>query len=373
MRKILENAWDIIRNPSNNNSQVALAIAVIVVASVAGLLLAFLYGFSARPPGLFSGLTGGLVALLSCVGAFAAGGMLGLLFGSPSWGNGVQARVETTEQARMSPSQSQSIRPNTSLERIADWLTTMIVGLSLVHLQTIEDRATQMGVWLTRAISGIESSMNGTPGAVLALGFSFSGFLLVYLWALRFLPSELRSSYTELAERLETVEKRSTQLLEKFKQQPYYILPEYAHTALERKLTDFHVDPETSKDILSRYRQARTADDEPMRAFGQTTFDGYELSARVSPEAPNLFRIEIELHAPEGSPAMVLWLLHNTFGPEVISPCPIEDGKAIYSTAANEAFWVGAVIPVQGQPTIKLSFDLRQASGATPEFIGSSS
>jgi hypothetical protein len=379
-RSLLGRAWDIIREPSNKNSQVALAIAVIVISAMAGLLCAVVYGAAARSGGIADRMTGAFVAVLCCIGAFAVGGMLGLLFGSPSWGGSVPRPVADSAGANKSgqdsgtgndAGQQTGVRPNTSLERIADWLTTMIVGLSLVHLKSIEDRSTTASIWLTGAITGAPHTTNGTAGMMIVLSYGFFGFLLVYLWAMRFLPSELRSSYSELSQQIESTNENVSRLLKQFKTKPLFQVSPSALDAVKRKLVDGGVDDPTASEVVTRYKLSTRADDEPMLDFGPDEQSGYVLDAHVEQSAPNLFNVHLTVTAPAGSTATKLfWLLHNTFAPEVVSECPFHESNAAYDTTVNEAFWVGVVIPVPGQAALRLALDLRKVEGATDVFRG---
>lgn len=379
---MLESAWDIIRQPSNNNSQVALAIAVILLSTLLGSVFAFLYGYVAREAGGLSRLTGGTIALLACGGSFAVGGMLGLLFGSPTWG-GRAAVVnkgdgESATSGQIAP--SYGLRPNTSLERIADWLTTMIVGLSLVHLATIEERAILLSVWLTRAISGVASQENGTPGIVIAISFSFLGFLLVYLWCMRFLPSELRDTYDvrELRNEVEDVKQLSLNLEEilaermrEFKDKAIYVVEPTKLDAIKTLLAAGGVDEDTCNEISERYRTASKADDEPIKNFGPQRDAGFALSATVSSLAAGFFRVQAKLTSPMDSKAeRVYWLLHNSFAPEVVSECQLTpDQPATYTQNVSEAFWIGAVIPIPGKPAVRLSMYLGDVENVPKEFL----
>jgi hypothetical protein len=354
--RVFRFGWSILA-PNNNNSQVALAIVVIAFSSLIGLLCAFIYGLASRSAGGWNSLTGGCVAVLACVGAFSAGGMLGLLFGSPNWGSaGAQAKEGNGEKSQ------QGIRPNTSLERIADWLTTMIVGLSLVNLKAIEERSSVLGVWLTQAISGSASAGNGTPGIVIAISFAFFGFLLVYLWAMRFLPAELRSSYSDLSARINDIEV-------KFRKEPLYKVPAETLSSTETVLRVGGVDDRTIKDVTSRYSAAQAMDDEPMKDFGPTDAQGYRVSAKVSNVGGRQCQIETQVKVPDGSTATkVFWLFHNTFTPGLVAECPVKDGYATYTTMADESFWLGLIVPLAGTDSVRLAMNLAEAEGAPDAF-----
>ena len=137
--------------------------------------------------------------LMWCVACLAAGATVGFLFGIPRSGgqmsrqnaNKGPANAAANAAAVSAQRESESGRPNTNLEEVSDWLTKILVGLSLVHLQTIEER-----VW---AISrNAAASLNNTPTAAdisaataLVVGFSVVGFLCGYLYTRLFLQGAI--------------------------------------------------------------------------------------------------------------------------------------------------------------------------------------
>lgn len=359
MSKLLANAWGVLSQKDDERTQVAFAIAVIFWVALVGAFAAFAFGFSARQSGFWSSLSGGLIATLSCVGAFAVGGMLGLLFGSPTTGSSSSAGAGSDgKQGGI------GVRPNTSLERVADWLTTMIVGLGLVNLRPIMNEATAMSVWLTQAITGATSS-NGTPGAAIALAYSFAGFALVYLWSMRFLPNELRASYDDIRQRLNTVEEEKEALL-KFKKTAVFSVQDGTLKQIGERLTAAQIPSETIVDVLARYRANRTADAEPMLDFGPAESEGYKLTAVVTDLGSRKFQISVRVDAPSAAAAgKVFWLLHNSFAPDVVSECPIEQH---YTSIVDEPFWVGALVPRPDGAPVKLAIDLGSVEGNPPNF-----
>ncbi len=361
----LQKAWLILTQRDDKPSQVALAICVIVISGTLGCAAAFLYGVTSRSGGWSSRLMGGFVAILACVGSFSVGGMLGLLFGSPTLGSG-QAKADSD-----SGNVQLGVRPNTSLERVADWLTTMIVGLGLVNLGAIKTEATSMSVWLTEAISGRTSS-NGTPGITIALGFSFAGFLLLYLWCMRFLPSELRDSYDALKARAEDAEEKARRLLLEFKERASFVVPKENLGQVRQRLIDAQVEDQVANDVVTRYTLSTRADSEPMLDFGPSKSGGYELGATVSEAGAGKYDVTVQLTVPAGTTAQkVFWLLHNSFSPDVMSECPVKgDAGAQYSTMVDEAFWVGAIVPLSGGQSVRLAISLAAAPNAPPGFVG---
>jgi len=370
--RILCNAWAIISEPNDKNSQVALAIGVLVVAALLAAVSAFFYGMFSRADGFANRSAGGLIALLACVGAFAAGGMLGLLFGSPTWGGSASvlpARTGSNTDDTRATSQM-GVRPNTSLERVAEWLTTMIVGLGLVNLGAIKSEATSLSVWLTQSITGT-LTVNGTPGIAIALGFSFVGFLLVYLWSMRFLPSELRDSYKEWKQRAETAEEINRRMLAEFKEKATFTVPANKLEQLRVTLTESGVEAEICNDVLGRYRASRRADSEPMEDFGPAEAHGFGVSATATDAGAGKYHVTIRLRHPEQTAASkVFWLLHNSYAPDVMSECPLKAAEeVVYESIVDEPFWVGVIVPVPSQPSIRLGLSLRSASDAPKEFL----
>ena len=111
------------------------------------------------------------------------GGFIGFLFGVP--------RKRLNEQE----SSGSRYTPNTNLEQISDWLTKIIVGISLVQAKEIACAVGTVGEWAGPAIAV------GSIGQVIAvaivvhylfLGF-IQGFLLAYLW----LPGAFRRANPE--------------------------------------------------------------------------------------------------------------------------------------------------------------------------------
>jgi hypothetical protein len=364
IKGILRTAWSIISERNDKNSQVALAIGVIVVAALLAALSAFFYGVCSRSGGFANRSSGGLVALLACVGAFSAGGMLGLLFGSPTWGGNASTLPAGSEGNTGDPGRTSqvAVRPNTSLERVAEWLTTMIVGLGLVNLASIKSEATSMSIWLTESITGSPAA-NGSPGIAIAIGFAFVGFLLVYLWSMRFLPSELRNSYDEWKQRAETAEQINRRMLAEFKDKATFVVPSTKLEQLRTRLAESGVESEVCDDVLGRYRASRKADSEPMEDFGPEETNGFKVSALVKDAGAGKYNVTIRLHSPLPlNASKVFWLLHNSFTPDVMSECPVkENGEAVYDTTVDEPFWVGAIVPVQGQPSVRLGLSLQSA------------
>lgn len=135
----------------------------------AGLLLTAVYSVA----------TGGMswrnlsASLMIAAAALSVGALFGLLFGVPrSLAAALNAQADASVPA---------IGANTNLERISDWLTTLIVGATLTQLGTVRDGA-------GRLFKGLAPAVGGQPGASAFAGsvviyFAVVGFLIGWLYA----------------------------------------------------------------------------------------------------------------------------------------------------------------------------------------------
>ncbi|MDZ7605952.1 MAG: hypothetical protein U5K79_10295 [Cyclobacteriaceae bacterium] len=117
-----------------------------------------------------------LIALTSgIVGAF-----VGFIFGIP--------RTPASKD-------SDNIGANTNLEEISDWITKIIVGVSLVQLNQISGRIQKLGEVLSAGLGGHPSSY---VFSIAVVTFYFvGGFFLGYLWSRIYLPKILRTAVDE--------------------------------------------------------------------------------------------------------------------------------------------------------------------------------
>jgi len=374
MRELLKSAWALLREGNRDDAQVALAVSAIALCTGVGLIFTFFFGLTARLSvncGLFCHISGGGLAVLAAAGAFSAGGVLGLLFGAPRWGDGSAPAAQAdgapggTAAVQSTPS---NVRPNTSLEKVADWLTTIIVGLGLVHLKDLEGRLTDMGIWLTNAITLEARGLNGTPGVVLALSFSVAGFLMVYLWSLRFLPSEIEGAYAAI-KRLKQQKENLTKTLEKFRTDPLFNVTPEVQAAITASLKAGGVDDATVGDVVKRYTEATRWIDEPMKEFGPAELEGYKLSVVLKDLQPGIWMFTATLDNADLPPEdKALFLLHNSYSPNVCIEGARTKPGFKYESQTNGAFWLGAIVVRPGKSALRLSLDLRTLPGATDAF-----
>lgn len=105
--------------------------------------------------------------------ALSVGAFFGLIFGVPrsiAAGQNAQSNVPVP-----------AIGANTNLERISDWLTTLIVGATLTQLGTIKDGAGRLFNGLAPAV-GSQAGAAAFAGSVV-IYFAVVGFLIGWLYA----------------------------------------------------------------------------------------------------------------------------------------------------------------------------------------------
>jgi hypothetical protein len=139
-----------------------------------GIVVVGIYAAQAPSPG--SVLAS---ALMFSAAALLAGGLVGFLFGIPRTLT-VDVRSESTLGAgdAMPPMPSTYVA-NTNLEQISDWLTKILVGVSLTQFDAIRAGA-------TRLFGAMSPSLGGQPtsaafAAALSVYFSVLGFLSGWL------------------------------------------------------------------------------------------------------------------------------------------------------------------------------------------------
>ena len=124
------------------------------------------------------------------IASFASGAVLGFIFGVPrvlSSGDSGGSEVDSTNE--QTTKQRKLLRSNTNLERISDWLTTMLVGVGLSQLLNINNALVSFRQFVASTAT-VFSADDGTlhagilPAAaplVLIFG-AVAGFLIMYLY-----------------------------------------------------------------------------------------------------------------------------------------------------------------------------------------------
>lgn len=139
------------------------------------------------------------IAALVGLASLVAGGLLGFLFGVP----------RALQSANPNNGTSTGYRANTNLEQISDWLTKILVGVTLTQLQQIPSQVERLVMFLSPGLGGDSRSQ------VFALGlvtyFSIIGFLVGYLLTRLLLGQAFyQADLADVGQQLSAIAKTST-------------------------------------------------------------------------------------------------------------------------------------------------------------------
>lgn len=138
--------------------------------------------------------------LLWCVSCLSVGATVGFLFGIP------RAAAPGKIAEGGGDLRAQAGRPNTNLEEVSDWLTKIIVGLTLVNLGEIEARLRAIGHHAAAVFQPDPTASQESTATALVIGFTIIGFLGGYLYTRLFLQGAFSRSDGELRRFAEVLE-----------------------------------------------------------------------------------------------------------------------------------------------------------------------
>ncbi|MDF9618575.1 hypothetical protein P5705_13065 [Pseudomonas entomophila] len=142
--------------------------------------------------------------LLWASACLVSGATIGFLFGIPRSGvlyeqkdpKGRSNGVATLTQDHQNTGEKG--RPNTNLEEISDWLTKILVGLSLVNLAEIKAHLVMLSRMVAASLSAAPTNVDVSAGTALVIGFTVLGFLCGYLYTRLFLQGAFIRSDKQL-------------------------------------------------------------------------------------------------------------------------------------------------------------------------------
>jgi hypothetical protein len=143
-----------------------------------------IYGISQRNT-LQTIALGGTIAL----GAFLAGGVMGFLFALP---RSVTVAIPGDRGAPSKELRDLTVRPNTNLEEVSDWIVKIIVGLTLTQLGKIPSASAHLFVLLGRSLGG--SPQDTTFIGALVIFTSLAGFVFGWLGTRMFIGRWMAAS-----------------------------------------------------------------------------------------------------------------------------------------------------------------------------------
>jgi uncharacterized integral membrane protein len=288
-------------------------------------------------------------SFLIALTAMVSGGLMGFLFGIPR------------SLQRNNEHDTHNYGSNTNLEQISDWLTKIIVGVSLTQLPAIRSGFSNLCLNLAPAVA-MQNSY-AFVGCVIIF-FALCGFMSVYLWAKIYLLRALVEN-DGYVNRLSDLESSVEQGQRDNLQMKLSILDEKINRFNRQKQKVFLA--ESRDDVkqlleIARPLPVRFLDDcQKNRWSSGETGEGYRLSAEFAKDAEErYYSVSLKLEAMDGQilEGPVYFFLHETYYPEMIVIQDVQDnGSAVCSFQSYEAFTVGVVA---NGGKLKLEFDLNR-------------
>ncbi len=184
---------------------------LIQVLAVAGCGLIVLYALRFGPTGEVLRIAG--VGVLVGAAALAAGVLTGFIFGIPREGS---PKKSGDQDSATSDGQTNPITSNSNLVEISDWLTKIIVGVSLVELNKIPTKLGALSYYVGRSLQPAQCCgapacadliLSGQSVALAVMVFYFAlGFLWGYIWTRTKFQRDLEERYRKLQKEKDNVD-----------------------------------------------------------------------------------------------------------------------------------------------------------------------
>ena len=287
-------------------------------------------------------------ALLVALASGAVGAFFGFLFAIP---RALSADVQPGDikdpgrgAHRNSGRLSTRFAQNSNLEQISDWLTKIVVGVSLVELKTISGDVLRLSRMVSHAAEVSSDYALAFTAIMLAAGIL--GFMWIYIWT--------RTDFLFYLQ---------------FTQSDVDKLNENMVSDAFEKAFDFFDTAEVGRPARSLVDDAIWDSDPHKNKFGGLSkILGAELSAQIVELTASGTPVAIEATVTVDSSLearKVTFYLHPTFNPSE-KEVPIIKGRASFKFIATEAFTLGAKIDGK----IPLELDLAELPNVSPAFIG---
>lgn len=285
---------------------------------------------------------------LSCsiaVSSLMVGGFFGFLFGIPR-------RLQ--ESRSVANPDNGKYTDNTNLEEISDWLTKIIVGISLTQLPKIYRLFDILCKQLSTAFKDylLPDFSYSYSGAIVVF-FFLCGFLAVYLWARTYLMQSLSGKAT--------AELKRTMLIQDLE----YKKKEFQKTAtriqtIENRAEYSNIIQKAAPDEPKVYNDCQKG-----RWGGKMKDEFYQIKATVSKKdnlnVQSLVKFSIEATRENLDKVKIAYfMLHDSFLPDMIRMVAHKTGETTieYEFSAYEAFTVGIVLEKTDGTVSKYEVDL---------------
>lgn len=284
---------------------------------------------------------------------------------------------------------------NSNLEKVSDWLTTILVGISLTQFDAIMQRLDRAGFALSCAMSldGATNCTDKVIGHAIIIFGAALGFLWLYLWTRRYLLGEWTRGVTdalkverdslagqvarnaELGGFVGGTKAGQSAVAANVEEKGAAATPAEAEGALEQRLSTRIKSLENAstptpllwasiQPLLGVPSTPRPDDPWWGRFGGKSLADGYRVEAYVSPNRVRglSHSVRITVSRPAGSTASsVRFFIHPTF-PHLAPVVGFDaSGKATLDLLAYGAFTVGVAVadPATSKPVL-LECDLTE-------------
>jgi uncharacterized integral membrane protein len=297
------------------------------------------------------------LGLFVCVAlaAMLVGGFMGFLFGIPR-------SVQNNDNNPLT-----GTRDNTNLEQISDWLTKIIIGVSLTQIQEIRKNFDTITLNLVKGFSP-NSQLIAYPFVSGLIIFSaIAGFMIIYIWSRMYLQIKLKQIGDVMKRVAETIQEKVDKMS-----------VELEITSLKNTKTKFNrqrtrtLDAETAtpefKSVVDLVKPGAITvidDSQKFRWGGKPNAGGYQLTATYEKNATGeSFHVKLTVspESPSGTlTGFVYFFLHDSYYPNSVGSVQATDNKAVMEIDAVEAFTVGAVCL---DPQVKLELDMNTDDNA---------
>jgi hypothetical protein len=369
---VIDTTIDIALKNLRSPIQTQRAINVILALCAFGIAVIGIFAVSLGP---LLGFSFFAWSVLAAMASTFSGGVLGLLFGLPS-ARKVDAR--TTPAAAGQPV-VMNYEESTSLEQISDWLTKIIVGLTLTQFATWSSAFDRLALTLTHDLlcPAQPSPCGYVPGASIVAGYALGGFVVAYMWTRRFFILEMVARDDSVRQMMRAQEQREQAAKEGRVQAgsdaPEGVVSDYSKV-VDAILEDGRRNATGAAKKIAASLKAGDDPDDPWRgAFGGSpAANDAVLTATVTAVAgqPGNFKLDASVSGvtPERQRELagqsLLFYLHPTFGQKVRVVSFGADGRASLVLYAYGAFTMGTLL----EDGTTLELNLATLPGAPDQF-----
>jgi hypothetical protein len=295
-----------------------------------------------------------ILTAAAILGAYYAGGCaIGFIFAVPK---SLQRNTVLISDGTDAGQKQSNFSDNASLEEISDWLTKIIIGLSLTQFNHLQAMLRDASLNISASLQDVALTSSGAQRLLpFSYGFiilySAAGMIYGYLWTRVEFPKILKQRDDDLTKQKEV----NRSLLRKLNN------PGDNEVALAGLMqTQKSVDStqiELMHAILRSKPLGPDPDDPQKGRWGRKSIaDNRQLTADVVVSSiPSLYKVTIKVSTLDNTPLTgpVGIVLHDTFEPMLRVLDPHGQSEVFVDVVAYEAFAVGAMTDVQSEKEYK--------------------